>query len=121
MLFDLRSDMSDLKRMVSELIAERNYERKSDITALLPRNLPAPIPAPAVHPAPATFDEYADTEEVVDEPAPHEGMTKEQMLRESIVKALRRHGGKRREAAKDLFISERTLYRKIKELGIDEY
>jgi len=48
-------------------------------------------------------------------------MTKEQMLRESIIKALRRHGGKRREAAKDLFISERTLYRKIKELGIDEY
>ena len=120
-LFDLRSDMSDLKRMVSELIAERNYERKSDITALLPRNLPAPIPAPAVHPAPVAYDEYADTEEVMDESAPHEGMTKEQMLRESIIKALRRHGGKRREAAKDLFISERTLYRKIKELGIDEY
>lgn len=70
---------------------------------------------------PVAYDEYADTEEVMDESAPHEGMTKEQMLRESIIKALRRHGGKRREAAKDLFISERTLYRKIKELGIDEY
>ena len=40
--------------------------------------------------------------------------------RESIIKALRRHNGRRKDAAAELFMSERTLYRKIKELGIDE-
>ena len=36
-----------------------------------------------------------------------------------IKKALEKHGGKRKAAAEELGISERTLYRKIKELGID--
>ena len=101
-LFDLRND-------------------SSDVTALLPRNLPAPVSTPTVHPMPVSFNDYSEPEEVIEEPAAREGLTKEQVLREAIIKALRRHGGKRREAAKDLFISERTLYRKIKELGIDEY
>jgi len=122
-LFDLRNDMNDLKRMMAELMAEhRGYDHKGgDVTALLPRNLPAPVSTPTVHPMPVSFNDYAEPEEVIEEPAAREGLTKEQVLREAIIKALRRHGGKRREAAKDLFISERTLYRKIKELGIDEY
>lgn len=122
-LFDLRNDMNDLKRMMAELMAEhRGYDHKGgDVTALLPRNLPAPVSMPTVHPMPVSFNDYAEPEEVIEEPAAREGLTKEQVLREAIIKALRRHGGKRREAAKDLFISERTLYRKIKELGIDEY
>ena len=122
-LFDLRNDMNDLKRMMAELMAEhRGYDHKGgDVTALLPRNLPAPVSTPTVHPMPVSFNDYAEPEEVIEGPAAREGLTKEQVLREAIIKALRRHGGKRREAAKDLFISERTLYRKIKELGIDEY
>lgn len=122
-LFDLRNDMNDLKRMMAELMAEhRGYDHKGgDVTALLPRNLPAPVSTPTVHPMPVSFNDYAEPEAVIEEPAAREGLTKEQVLREAIIKALRRHGGKRREAAKDLFISERTLYRKIKELGIDEY
>ncbi len=122
-LFDLRNDMNDLKRMMAELMAEhRGYDHKGgDVTALLPRNLPAPVSTPTIHSMPVSFNDYAEPEEVIEEPAAREGLTKEQVLREAIIKALRRHGGKRREAAKDLFISERTLYRKIKELGIDEY
>jgi DNA-binding NtrC family response regulator len=56
-------------------------------------------------------------EEVFDDPRP---LSKEDVQREAIVKALRRTGGRRKEAAKELFMSERTLYRKIKDLGIDE-
>jgi len=37
-----------------------------------------------------------------------------------IKKALQRHNGKRKNAAKELGISERTLYRKIKEFNIDQ-
>ena len=44
----------------------------------------------------------------------------EKAQKEAIIRALKRHNGKRRDAARELFISERTLYRKIKELGIDE-
>ncbi len=123
-LFDLRNDVSELKRMVAELRAERMPAEpvKKEVTALLPRNLPA-VQTPSNMASPVSTvvsspyeDEFADTEEVEEEP-----MTKEKMLRENIIRALRRHNGKRKEAAKDLFISERTLYRKIKELGIDEY
>jgi DNA-binding NtrC family response regulator len=40
--------------------------------------------------------------------------------RELIIKALKKHKGKRKDAASDLGISERTLYRKLKEYDIDE-
>jgi DNA-binding NtrC family response regulator len=40
--------------------------------------------------------------------------------KELIVKALKKHKGKRRDASLDLGISERTLYRKLKEYDIDE-
>ena len=42
------------------------------------------------------------------------------MQRVQIIRALRRNNGRRREAAAELFMSERTLYRKIKELGIED-
>ena len=61
---------------------------------------------------------YAESEEVTDEP-PRE-MTKADMQREQIIRALRRNNGRRREIAAELFMSERTLYRKIKELGIED-
>ncbi|MGH2565269.1 MAG: helix-turn-helix domain-containing protein, partial [Ginsengibacter sp.] len=40
--------------------------------------------------------------------------------RELIIKALKKHRGKRKDAALDLGISERTLYRKLKEYSIEE-
>ena len=40
--------------------------------------------------------------------------------REQIVEALRRNNYRRKDAARDLFISERTLYRRMKALGIDD-
>lgn len=51
-------------------------------------------------------------------PVPERAATKEDVERERIVAALSKHNGSRREAARELFISERTLYRRIKELGI---
>ena len=118
-LFDLKADMNELKRMVSELMRERGYEHK-DVTALLP-SVSSYHQASVTPVSPQSSEAvYADSEEVSDENPPHE-MTKEQVQREAIIKALRRYNGKRKEAARDLFISERTLYRKIKELGIDEF
>jgi DNA-binding NtrC family response regulator len=47
-------------------------------------------------------------------------LTKEDVQREQIIQALRKHGYNRKNAARELFISERTLYRRMKALGIDE-
>ncbi|MBE6212809.1 MAG: sigma-54-dependent Fis family transcriptional regulator [Rikenellaceae bacterium] len=113
-LFDMRSDINDLKRMMADLHSGYSSYRttspmatdKNEVKALLPHT--TPIPAE---------EEYAESE-IVDE-VPRE-MTKADMQREQIVKALRRNGGSRRAAAAELFMSERTLYRKIKELNIEE-
>ena len=113
-LFDMRNDINDIKRMIVEMrggygtavTTVPSVEHK-DIFGLLPAKV-QPTPEPT----------YAESEVVVDE-QPRE-MSKADMQREQIVKALRRHGGSRRAAAADLFMSERTLYRKIKELGITD-
>lgn len=110
-LFDMRSDINDLKRMVSDMHGEFTRHmggtEHKDIIGLLPGKT---VQEPEV---------YAESEEVVDEPQAHE-MSKADMQRDQIVRALRKHGGSRRAAAAELFMSERTLYRKIKELGIKD-
>ena len=108
-LFDMRSDINELKRMVADLhrgyaAASHGtlpYETKSDVRALLPSHQPV-------------SEEYAESE-IVEE----RELSKADVVREQIQRALRRHGGNRRAAAAELFMSERTLYRKIKELNIE--
>lgn len=119
-LFDMRADINDLKRMISELLkgGATCAEPVRDIKGLLPSTAQSSyVPAVADYSQPSA-PVYAESEEVTDEP-PRE-MTKADMQREQIIRALRRNNGRRREAAAELFMSERTLYRKIKELGIDE-
>ena len=95
------------------------------LTELIPRALRLSGPAldlAGVLPAAAhsiASPDYTESEEVVDE-QPSRELTKADVLREQTLRALRRNNGRRREAAAELFMSERTLYRKIKELGIDE-
>lgn len=117
-LFDMRADINDLKRMVSDLMRTATHsEMKSEVAGYLPTSV---HPQGAlVTPVPTHNRAYAETAEVVEEP--HEPQTKAELLREQIVRALRHNNGRRREAAAELFMSERTLYRKIKELGIEEY
>ena len=113
-LFDMRSDINDLKRMMADLHSGYSSYRTtpthtepSEVKALLPHT---PVVTPIA-------EEYAESEVVEEEPRE---ITKADMQREQIVKALRRNGGSRRAAATELFMSERTLYRKIKELNIEE-
>ena len=120
-LFDMRNDINDLKRMIMEMrmgmMPAQPMERKDviglhpfvpserkDVIGLLPGN------------SQSFTEDYAESEEVFDEP---KELTKADVQREQIIRALRRHNGRRKEAAAELFMSERTLYRKIKELGIE--
>lgn len=116
-LFDMRADIHELKQMLSDVV-KQTQTPKTEIAGYLPT---PNVYTPAVAPQPQNRETLdAESEDVTD------GMqqsqpTKEQAQREQITRALKRHNGKRKDAAHELFISERTLYRKIKELGIDEY
>ena len=113
-LFDMRSDINDLKRMLSDLMHgthpqhhTRHTASHHDVIGLLPSSS---VVAPEA--------DYAVSEEVED--VPHKELTKADMQREQIVRALKNNNGRRRDAARELFMSERTLYRRIKELGIND-
>ena len=69
---------------------------------------------PTIHLTPSTH-----SHQMVDEEYVEEALSLEDMERKAIKTALERHRGRRRDAARELNISERTLYRKIKEYGIE--
>ena len=109
-LFDMRSDINDLKRMLSDLMRGAHVPQQPaqhEVFGLLPSSsVVAPEP------------DYAVSEVVED--VPHKELTKADMQREQIVRALKNNNGRRRDAARELFMSERTLYRRIKELDIND-
>ena len=76
------------------------------------------LPSSSVEVHHPVVEEYAESEEIVD--VPHRESTKADMQREQILRALRNNNGRRRDAARELFLSERTLYRRMKELGITD-
>lgn len=133
-LFDMRQDVTELKKLVHEIMSER-ASGGSNVGVSVPSPAyytPAPqLVTPAsvepnvptiIHPAvqpvtPITSsadDDIQDTEEYVEE-----SLALDNVEKEMIRKALEKHHGKRKAAALDLNISERTLYRKIKEYGLD--
>lgn len=123
-LFDMRQDVTELKKLVHEIMTERGKTAAPAVSAAYyaqPPAVMAPV-APSVptiiHPSIKSSHEVdediQDTEEYVEE-----SLSLDEVEKEVIRKALEKHHGKRKSAAKDLNISERTLYRKIKEYGLD--
>ena len=109
-LFDMRSDINDLKRMLTDLMRGAHVPQQPaqhEVFGLLPSSS-------VVTPEP----DYAVSEVVED--VPHKELTKADMQREQIIRALKNNNGRRRDAARELFMSERTLYRRIKELDIND-
>lgn len=130
-LFDMRRDVTELKKLVHDIMAERggtsvvashepvHYIQEAPVklvhdAPVVMASVPSvtPLSEPVVKPAEA--QEVQDTEEHVEE-----NLSLDDVEKEMIRKALERHHGKRKNAANDLKISERTLYRKIKEYGLD--
>ena len=120
-LFDMKSDLNNLKKLVHEIIDKgANAADLKDAERLIQdiSQTPAPIiNHPSIpHPPVNQVDDSSieDTEEFVEE-----SLSLEDKEIELIKKALEKHNGKRKYAAQDLGISERTLYRKIKEYDIN--
>ncbi len=123
-LFDMKKDMNDLKKLVHELMEDGGAPKGSEENKQLFRKLVQEseddfISAQNAYPGPvvvkkAEHDNIQDTEEFVEE-----SLSLEEKEIEMIRKSLEKHNGKRKLAANELGISERTLYRKIKEYKIE--
>jgi transcriptional regulator with PAS, ATPase and Fis domain len=116
-LFDLKNDMNDLKKLVLEIMQKNgdSIEIQGDNARIIQdlyKSVQTAEPVATVDPI--NLNNHAssiqDTEEIVDE-----SLSIEDKEIELILKALEKHKGKRKFAANELGISERTLYRKIKE------
>ncbi|HIT97795.1 MAG TPA: sigma-54-dependent Fis family transcriptional regulator [Candidatus Merdimorpha stercoravium] len=121
---ELRGEVSELKRVVASLL-EGN--RPNDFFKNLVAQAPAALPSPKteeVIPTPHSLSSIP-AEKVIDlgnyeehPAAEEEPLALEKNEIEMIRKALERHRSKRKDAARELGISERTLYRKIKQYGL---
>ena len=145
-LFDMRRDVTELKKLVHEIMTEREaaghhvahpvdsgshflqtptVDVISDVPMVMPQQYPQVSQIQPVNKVSSitpvsnvsvkhTDSDYQDTEVYVEE-----NLSLDDVEKEMIKKALERHNGKRKNAANDLKISERTLYRKIKEYGLE--
>ena len=111
-LFEMRADINEVKQILYRM---GGYNAMQHVQPMGGESHHHEVAALLPH---ASTGEVEYAEEIVDEePQP---ATKADMQKEQILRALRRHNGSRRAAAAELFMSERTLYRRIKELGIEE-
>lgn len=128
-LFDMRRDVTELKKLVHDIMEERQGSAIARTTDAPVRYIQSPVGRVSQSPvvvnpvspvdtpvqvAPVEEPEVQDTEEYVEE-----NLSLDKVEKDIIRKALERHHGRRKNAAADLKISERTLYRKIKEYGLE--
>lgn len=120
-LFDMKKDVNDLKQLVMTLMQNEAGTSKlvdnSQIIKRLYRDL-----GEMKEPEQPVILEPSDkiTDEAIQEPEEiAESLSLEKQEIDFIKRALQKYDGKRKDAAKELGISERTLYRKIKEYNIE--
>lgn len=126
LFFDMKKDVTELKKLFVDIM--QNPQRTASVSAYAKENLlndfdrdaeietlasPAVISKPT-QPVLLNHNDIQEHEEV------EESLNIMDKEKELIVKALKKHKGKRKDAASDLGISERTLYRKLKEYDINE-
>jgi transcriptional regulator with PAS, ATPase and Fis domain len=124
-LFDMKKDISDLKQVVKDIMHTAVPSTDHPIAnSSTPTIITGDSPRVSV---PVKYEEFPPTLSIsnnkvhdIQDATEYEESTKSisEVEKEMIAKALARHNGKRKSAASDLGISERTLYRKIKEYGL---
>jgi transcriptional regulator with GAF, ATPase, and Fis domain len=138
-LFDMRSDINDLKSLTSELIKNRgtadlSNQEKNLINRIYSAEQTQPVSqnsllyfedkSPGVQSAPTIIsnadDSYEDIEDIEIEENRPESLSLQNNEKDLIIKALDKHKGRRNRAADELGISQRTLYRKIKQYNLED-
>jgi transcriptional regulator with PAS, ATPase and Fis domain len=130
-LFDMKKDLTELKKLVLELTGgAQEFNLSPDQSATVSRlyqevyaDTPSTariLPAAPIHTEVPHVSNVAQHDDFEDHIELEESLSLEDRERELILKALEKHRGKRKYAAQELGISERTLYRKIKEFQLAE-
>jgi len=126
LFFDMKKDVTELKRMFLELLqnpgmakdhAFINELKESDSYRMKTTDHLQPLLVPQ---APAAMQPVLLNNDIQEHEEVDESLNIMDKEKELIIKALKKHRSKRKDAALDLGISERTLYRKLKEYDIDE-
>jgi transcriptional regulator with PAS, ATPase and Fis domain len=121
-LFDMRNDLNNLKQVVAGLAGGSFQAPQAQPTeASLPvlrHSEPAPAPEVSRY-MDLPQDDDEETLDVDSAVEPDERLSLLDLELETIRRVLERHKGRRKNAAAELGISERTLYRKIKQFGLD--
>jgi DNA-binding NtrC family response regulator len=118
LFFDMKKDVTELKKMFFDVIqnpamAQNGYQHDHALNEYHPSDQQHTLAQPA-QPVILNGNDIHQHVEV------EESLSIMDKEKELIIKALKKHRGKRKDAAADLGISERTLYRKLKEYDIDE-
>ena len=117
-LFELRSNVNDMRREMSTLKKQMEDVKGTTPTQITPSHL-SPLPSPLTPlNAPMASAEDAVAEEYVEPEM--ESLNLNDLSRQMLEKALERNGGNRKKAAAELGISDRTLYRRLKQYGLDK-
>ncbi len=127
LFFDMKKDVTELKRMFLEVLQNPalSVQSQAILNELKSPEVTSPVlmqaPSQSLQPVSAMPNNFIKNNESIQE---HEEVDESLNImdkeKELIQKALKKHKGKRKDAAMDLGISERTLYRKLKEYDIEE-
>jgi DNA-binding NtrC family response regulator len=126
LFFDMKKDVTELKKMFVDILqnpqranAMAAYTKESLLGDYQPveREKSASSPPALVQPSQPVL---INNNDIYDHEEVEESLNIMDKEKELIVKALKKHRGKRKDASSDLGISERTLYRKLKEYDINE-
>lgn len=119
-LFDMKRDINDLKKLVLDVVSGQGETELSEHHAQTIRRLHQDVD-PVLSPREPSVHEvhvHRPGEQIEEHEEVEESLSLEEREIELIKKALERHRGKRKAASQELGISERTLYRKIKEYNL---
>ena len=118
LFIDMRQDVNDLKKMVFEIL--KNPSLANTYVNEMQHSNESMLPVLSKDSQPSIIIGNTDVRDMESMHPIEEILNLADREREYIIKALKKHRGRRRDAASELGISERTLYRKIKEYDIEE-
>ncbi len=122
-LYELRGNVSDLRRDVTSLRKQLDEARQLNgasgfSTTRQPISSLEPVGYPATMRNPQVLHPHEAEDAVAEEISEPESLNLNDLGRQMIEKALERNNGNRKKAAQELGISDRTLYRRIKQYGL---
>ncbi len=120
-LFELRGNVNDMRREMGLLKKQiEDVQSNKPATTIIGSTAASSAihPIQAIQPIPTMEDAIA--EEYIEPSPTKENLNLNDLSRQTLIKALERNNGNRKKAAQELGISDRTLYRRLKQYGLNE-